>query len=384
LPEFDAVVVGLGAVGSATLYQLAKRGARVLGIDRFSPPHSFGSSHGESRITRLAIGEGDEYVPLVARSHELWREIEAATGRGLLTVTGGLWISSPTRQRDTHVADFFHNTLRAARRFDIEHEVLEPVLIRERFPQFQVTDSELGYYEPMAGYLRPEDCIAAQLELAQRHGAQIRLNAKVEDLAEVATLAHQVVVAAGARLQGLLPAQLAQRFTVTRQVQFWFEPRHPEAFAAPRFPVFIWEPQSRRNVIYGSPETSPGAGVKVATEQFARTANPDLEEWRAVAAAESGAMHRELVGAHLPGLSARCVKAVPCLYTATRTFHFLIDRHPGLTNAIVASACSGHGFKHSAAVGEQLAEWVATGRHPEALRPFGWERHVHSSAEEEK
>jgi sarcosine oxidase len=368
----DVVVVGLGAVGAATLYQLARRGARVVGIDRFRPPHAFGSSHGETRITRLAIGEGDEYVPLVARSHELWREMEAATGRKLLTVTGGLWISSAARRREIHVTDFFHNTLRAARRFDIEHEVLEPALIRERFPQFRVSDSELGYFEPGAGYLRPEECVAAQLDLARRHGADVRLEETVESLEYAGKLAPQVVVAAGARLKHLLPADLARRFSVTRQVQFWFEPRAALDFAAPRFPVFIWEPQSRGNVIYGSPEIAPGAGVKIATEQFTRHADADAHEWREVAPGESEAMHRELVAPYLPGLGARCLKAVPCLYTATPDFRFVVDRHPEHANVIVASACSGHGFKHSAAIGEAIAEWVAAGRRPDTLMPFAW------------
>ena len=364
----DVAVVGLGAVGAATLYQLARRGARVVGIDRFSPPHAFGSSHGESRITRVAIGEGDEYVPLVRRSHEIWREIERETGRELLALTGGLWISSAARLVDSHVANFFEKTIGAARRFGIAHEVLEAAELRARYPQFNVADNERGYFEPEAGYVRPEACVAAQLELARRHGAEIRLGERVGEPHE---LAEQVVLAAGARVLSSLPPSHARRFTITRQVQHWFASAAREAHSAARFPVFIWELQSRRNVLYGFPDID-GGGVKVGTEQYTRTAEADDEEWRHVAAEESALMHRELVAPHLPGISARCLKAVPCLYTSTADFRFVIDRHPVHSNVIVASACSGHGFKHSAAIGEAIAEWVAAGRAPDTLMPFAW------------
>src|SRR5688572_5547779 len=153
---FDSIVVGLGAAGSASAWQLAKRGARVLGIDRHEPPHAHGSHCGESRITRKAIGEGDAYVPLALRSYEIWREIESASpGEPLLNVTGGLWISSPHRQAEIHVADFFDRTVDTARRFGIAHEILDATAIRGRFPAFNVRDDESGYYEPDAGYLRP-------------------------------------------------------------------------------------------------------------------------------------------------------------------------------------------------------------------------------------
>ena len=170
---FDVAVVGLGAMGSAAAWQAAKSGARVLGIDRFRPPHAMGSSHGDTRITRLAIGEGEEYTPLVLRANEIWREIEERSGEKLHVVTGGLIISGPARSATTHVARFFEKTLAAARRFGIAHEILDAAEIRARFPQFAVRDNEVGYYEPGAGYLRPERCIAAQLRLAQAAGVEL-------------------------------------------------------------------------------------------------------------------------------------------------------------------------------------------------------------------
>ena len=386
--RFDAIVVGLGAAGAAALYHLAERGARVLGIDRFAPPHDLGSSTGETRVTRLAIGEGDAYVPLAMRSHELWREIEARTGRSLLTVTGGLWISSARRQAETHVANFFDNTVAAARRFGIAHEILDPAAIRTRFPQFAVADNEVGYFEPGAGFVRPEACIAAQLELARAAGAQIQLGEPVEDIAEgdgirVRTSlgtyeAATAILAAGAWLPRFLPPTHAHLFSVTRQVHHWFETHGPiERFEPPAMPVFIWELQSRRNVIYGFPAIDgPRGGLKVATEQYTRTADPDATDRKTVTAAEEREMYEQLIAPHLPGVGPGCVKSMACLYTATPDFHFVVDRHPAMPGVIVASPCSGHGFKHSAAIGEALAA-IALGDTPRVeLGPFSWQRLV--------
>lgn len=371
--SLDAVVVGLGAVGSAALYQLAKRGARVLGIDRFAPPHAFGSSTGGTRIIRKAIGEGDEYVPLALRSYEIFRDVERESGERLLTVTGGLWISSPARQAETHVANFFDHTLAAARRFRIDHEILPPAEIRRRFPQFAVRDNEVGYYEPDAGYLRPEACIRAQLGLARAHGAEVRVDSPVRSLEDLPA-ARTVILAAGAWVRDFLPPRAAALFTVTRQVQYWFEvPGAVERFMAPNFPVWIWELQDRRNVIYGFPAIE--GAVKVATEQYAvASAAEPVAARLAVSDEERGSMHAALVAPYLPGVGPRCVNATSCLYTATPDFGFVLDRHPDRPDVIVASACSGHGFKHSAAVGEALAELALEGRSTLDLGRFSFGR----------
>jgi sarcosine oxidase len=382
----DAIVIGTGAMGSAALYQLAKRGGRVLGIDRFAPPHAMGSSHGDTRVTRKAIGEGDAYVPLVLRSYGLWREIEAATGEDLLTLTGGLWISSEARRAETHVADFFRNTLAAARRFGIAHEVLAAPEIRRRFPQFDVRDNEAGYYEPDAGFLRPEACVRAQLMLAARHGAEVHANERVLGFTEGHGLvtvrtdrgeyqAKQLIVAAGAWLHEFMPPEYARLFTVTRQVLYWFDLDAPvKRFEAPGFPVFIWELQERRHVIYGFPAIDgPAGGLKIATEQYDVRTGADAIE-REVSDAEKRAMYENLVAPYLPGLAKKCVKAVACMYTATPDFHFVIDRLPGHERVIVASPCSGHGFKHSAAVGEALAELALEGRSRFDLSSFAFSR----------
>jgi sarcosine oxidase len=345
-----------------------------------------GSSHGDTRITRLAIGEGAQYTPLAMRSHEIWREIEAHTGETLLTITGGLWISSAARQAETHVANFFANTLAAARRFGIAHELLDAAQIRRRFPQFKVADNEQGYHEPGAGYLRPEACVRAQLALAERHGAQLRRDEAVEgfsqsgDAVSVTTTqgryaARQLIVCAGAWLPRLLDAELARHFTITRQVLYWFElGQSPQQFMPPAFPVWIWELQDRRNVIYGLPAVDgPAGGLKVATEQYERRTTPESVV-REVSAQECRDMYANLAAPHLPGLGPRCVKAVACMYTATPDFHFVIDRHPRMPNVIIASPCSGHGFKHSAAIGEALAQMALDSRTSMDLESFSLRR----------
>ena len=367
MTTWDVVVIGLGATGAATAWQLAKRGAKVVGIDRHSPPHAFGSSHGDTRITRLAIGEGERYTPLVLRANETWRDLEARSGESLHVVTGGLIVSSAARKATTHVANFFENTLAAARRFGIAHEILDAPAIRARFPQFAVRDNEVGYYEPGAGYLRPERCVAVQLALAEAAGARMQRGERVMSIDDHASgvrvvtdkasyVAREAVLAVGAWLPEMLEPALASYFTVTRQVLHWFEPRGAIAeYEAPRFPVWIWELQDNRNVIYGFPAVDgAGGGVKLATEQYARTTAPDDVD-RAVGEEEGRTMHRDLVAPHFPGIGPRCVKSVACLYTATPDFHFVIDRHPRKPNVLVASPCSGHGFKHSAAVGEIIA-----------------------------
>src|SRR5690348_17172981 len=179
MPHYDVAIAGLGAIGSAALLQLARRGARVIGFDQFDPPHAFGSSGGDTRVTRLAIGEGDHLTPLVMRSHDLWRQIEKETGADLLSQVGGLIISSDLNAAETHVQGFFNNTIAAAEKFGIPHQMLNAREIRVRYPQLNVGADEQGYFEPSAGFVRPEACIGAQLALAKMLGAEMHPNEPV-------------------------------------------------------------------------------------------------------------------------------------------------------------------------------------------------------------
>lgn len=381
--HYDVAIAGLGAAGSAALLQLARRGARVIGFDRFAPPHAFGSSAGDTRITRLAIGEGDRLTPLAMRSHELWRQFEKETGAELLRQVGGLIVSSDCNAAETHVEGFFKNTVGAAERFGISHELLNACAIRARYPQLSVRDDERGYFEPSAGFVRPEACIRAQLTLAKQSGALARPNEPVRsyecagDRVTIVTdrsryTADKLILSLGAWLPGFLDLSHAKQFRVHRQLQAWFAVEDVEAFAPGRFPVFIWELQNSRRGIYGFPALDGEPGIKIASEQFESMTSPESID-REISAHELASLY-ELARPHIAGLRPSCFKAKVCLYTVTPDFGFVIDRHPHAQRVIVASPCSGHGFKHSPAIGEALAD-LALDRPPRFdLAPFAFKR----------
>ncbi len=390
----DVIVIGLGALGAATLHQLSQRGARVLGIDQFAPPHELGSSHGDSRITRLAIGEGDECVPFVQRSHAIWRELETRTGRSLMTTTGGLVLAPQGRVAEHHgKPDFVRRTIACAERFGIAHEVLDAAGIRARFPQFQLQGDEIGYHEHEAGFVRPEAAIEVQLAVARASGAQVRTGEKVlavepvgnGDTVRVRTEtasfeAGRVVVAAGAWLPEFLGRQARadwQRdFSVHRQVMHWFDTGAAAAdFAPGRFPVFIWMfGDGPEDYMYGFPSSDPAQpALKVATEQYVEATTPDAID-RSVRPEESAAMFRERVAGRFPQIEGRALKARACMYTVTPDRRFVIDALDDLPGVLVVSACSGHGFKHSAGLGDAIADHVLGRASTLDLSPFARQR----------
>jgi sarcosine oxidase len=379
---FDAIVLGLGAMGSAALYHLAKTGARALGLDRFSPPHTLGSTHGDTRVTRLAIGEGEHYTPLVLRSHELWRELEHETRESLLTTNGGLIISGRGATSHTHVEHFFDNTLAAARKFGIAHELLDASEIRSRFPQFKVSDDEHAYFEPGAGFVRPERCVAAHLACAERGGATLHRNERALGFeatpsgVRVTTerdvyAAGSLILSAGPWLPRLVDEATARHFSVYRQTLFWFEidgPIHP--FEPERCPIFIWELTGRKQSVYGFPALDGAhGGVKVATEQFDHPTDPDAAR-RNVTDEEIRVMYGDYVVPYISGVGGRCLKTAVCLYTVTPDFGFVLDRHPAFDRVLIVSPCSGHGFKHSPAIGEAVAAIACGGTPRFDLSPF--------------
>jgi sarcosine oxidase len=309
----------------------------------------------------------------------------------LLTSNGCLIISSRAKTSVTHVEDFFATTLAAAQRYGIAHELLNAEQIRCRFPQFKVADDEVGYLERDGGFVRPEACIRAQLTVAERLGATIHRQEKVTAFAAAGggvTVttdrgnygADKLIIAAGPWLPQLVDARLAQHFRVYRQVMFWFDLDSPlDAFVSPRAPVFIWELQGRKQGIYGLPAIDgPAGGVKIATEQFASAITADAAV-QTVSGEEKRLMYENYVAPYLSGVSARCVKALSCLYTVTPDFGFVIDVHPDSRRVLLASPCSGHGFKHSPAVGEALAELVTAGASRLDLGAFSLRRFLAST-----
>jgi sarcosine oxidase len=359
---FDAIVVGLGAMGSATLAELAARGRRVLGLDRFAPPHDLGSSHGKSRIIREAYFEDPRYVPLVQRAYERWADLERESGRTLVLRTGGLMIGPP---RGTLVS----GALLSAGTHALPHERLSAAETRAAYPALRMPDDAIAVREPRAGVLFPEACIAAQLERAKRHGAEVRCDepalawATDGEGVEVRTArgryrAASLVLSAGAWLARLVP-ELALPLTVTRQVLFWYEPAaNPGRFAPERFPIFIWEDEPGR-YLYGFPDL--GDGVKIARHLEGEATDPDHVR-REVSAGETAALRLALARCS-PEAAGRLRGSAVCLYTNTPDQHFVVDLHPEHTQVVIASPCSGHGFKFASALGETLAD-LATGREP--------------------
>jgi sarcosine oxidase len=373
MQKFQTIVLGLGAMGSASLYQMAKRGKAVLGIDQFAPPHRFGSTHGGTRITRVAIGENEQYTLLARRSHEIWREIEAETGESLLTTNGCLVISSDAPRAPTHVEGFFENTVAAAERYGIPHERLDAQEVRARFPAYKARDNEKAFFEPGGGFLRVEKCVAVSLALARKYGADIHTDEKVlrfEQAAGSVTVttdrgsysADRLVITAGAWLPTLIGEKYRGQFKVLRQVQYWFDIDGPiEPYLPENFPVFLWELQGKPQSIYGFPAIDgPHGGFKLATEQYSTETTADTVS-REVTPQETEAMFRDYVAPYFENASSRCLKSRVCLYTNVEGARFIIDTHPEQERVTVVSACSGHGFKHSAAIGEVVAQLVTDG-----------------------
>jgi sarcosine oxidase len=320
------------------------------------------------------MGEGRPYGQLAKRSHALWRQIERDTLCELMTTTGGLLIGS----KDGNHESYIRQTIRAAERDRIEHEVLVAAEIRRRFPLFQVGDDDFAYFEPNAGLLKPERCIAAQLGLAQRHGAQLRLNERVLAIEETVDgvrlktdqrviVAAQAVLAVGPWLAQFLGSELARVFRVYRQVQFWFA-ANDEWLGT--IPVFIWELRGRKKGLYGLPGVDGGSrSIKIASEQYETLTTATTFDG-VVSSDEVDAIRTNFVRQFLPTLDGRCTKTVACMYTMTPDAGFVIDRHPTNRRLLIASPCSGHGFKHSAAVGEAIAELLILGSSKIDLSPL--------------
>ena len=369
--RFDAIIVGLGAMGSATAYHLAKRGRRVLGLDRWAPGHTLGSSHGESRIIRELYYERPVYVPLVQRAHELWRELETRTGRALLHQTGGLMIGPPN-------GALISGARLSAETHQLPYEMLSTAELNRRFPTFVLPDGCVALLDPRAGYLTPEACIAAHLEVAEASGAALRFEEPVvswkaeADGVRVVTpqatyTADRLVISAGASARELLP-NLDLPLSVERQTLFWFDADTGDArYDAPRFPIHMDEDEEG-HLCYGFPRLS--RGIKAAVYHEGMIVSDAGQVDRRVSDVEVEPLRR-LLTPFLPELATAPVReSAVCLFTNTPDHHFLIDFHPAYTQVLISSPCSGHGFKFASAIGELQAELVTEGRTRFDLGPF--------------
>ena len=368
---YDAIVVGLGGIGTATLYHLARRGVRVLGLEQFEPLHTHGSSHGDSRIIRETYFEHPLYVPLVQRAHELWRELEEASGKSLMTIHGGLMIGPPE-------GDVVTGTLRSAREHGLPHEVLSAGEVKRRYPPFDMPDDAVAVFDPRAGYLDPDGCTRAHLQLAVSAGAQTRFSEPViswlssERGVSVVTRAgtydaEQLVLSAGPWTASAAPG-VQLPLAVERQTVFWFEPPTPRGqYESRRFPIYAYE--FKPGVIcYGFPELAKGvkASVMHDGQVFATPAAVNRE----VSEADLQPL-RNALSQVLPALARSNVRdATTCLFTNTPDHDFVIDFHPAHSNVLISSPCSGHGFKFASAIGEVQADLLTNGVVRFDLSPF--------------
>jgi sarcosine oxidase len=373
--NYDAVVVGLGAMGCATLFHLARRGLRVLGLEQYEPGHELGSSHGDSRIIRETYFEHPLYVPLVQRARELWRELETSSGKSLMRITGGLMIGPP----DGMVVA---GTLRSAREHNLPHEVLTPSQVHERFPAFEPAAQLVAVLDPRAGYLDPEACNAAHLQAAHAAGAEARFNEPVlewsanADAVTVCTragtyIATRLVIVAGGWTQGLAP-DLRLPLEVERQSVFWFEPNGTtKSYESERFPIYAYE-YKPGHICYGFPRLP--RGVKASIMHSGKTESVPERVERTVKADEVSPL-RDALRPVLPQLAEAPVReSGVCLFTNTPDHDFIIDFHPRYPRVLISSPCSGHGFKFASAIGELQADLLTTGKSRFDLSPFRLER----------
>ncbi|MFJ8015684.1 N-methyl-L-tryptophan oxidase [Streptomyces sp. NPDC096339] len=362
--RYDVAVVGLGAMGAMAAWQAARSGATVIGLDRFTPGHKRGSSHGGSRIFRMLLFEDAPYVSFARASLGLYRELEARSGTGLLDRCGGLLIGS----RDGPA-------VAAARRTGVPYEELDGDALRARFPQHAPAGDDVGLYEPTAGVIRPEAAVRAAVAEAAALGARIETGTRCLSLAQDdrgttitsdsgVHLARTVILAAGCWTAGLLP-ELALPIRPQRSVLSWFRPAEGAAadHGPGRFPVFVRRSGQWQG--WGIPDVD-GSGVKVGVSGPAspkRWLTRPEENWATPPSGAETDPVAAFVRSALPGLRPAVASSRACMDGRTPDGHFVLGIPAGRPGTVVCGGFAGHGFKHAPAVGlaaAQLALEAAT------------------------
>jgi sarcosine oxidase len=358
----DAIVIGLGGMGSAAAFHLARRGHRVLGLEQFGLLHDRGSSHGLTRIIRLAYHEHPSYVPLLRRAYELWHDLESLAGERLLVTTGCL-------EGGPEDGPIFRGALAAAQEHHLAYEVLGPAQLRQRHPAWSGLDDDVRFvWQPDGGFLLAERSILAHVNGALAAGADLRFHEAVtawEPIVDggVAVItargryeADRLVICAGPWTRQLVPA-LATLALPERQVLGWFQPIRPELFSPERFPVFLLE--GPLGSFYGFP-VHDQPGVKLGWyHHFGEPIDPSDAD-RSVRADDEAAL-RAFLERHLPDATGPTVMLKACIFTNTPDEHFAIDRLAGVPQVTVVSACSGHGYKFCSVIGEIAADLAVDG-----------------------
>jgi sarcosine oxidase len=372
---YNAIVVGLGAMGSATLYHLARRGWRVLGLEQMTPGNAMGSSHGDSRIIREMYFEAPLYVPLVQRAYDLWEELETESGKRLMTLNGGLMIG-PIDGR------VVAGTIRSAKKYNLDIEVLNPEQTHARYPAFDLADNLVAVVDPRAGYLDPEACVNAHVDLARSAGADVHFDEPLlswvpdGDGVRVTTptgdyTADFLVMAGGAWNRDLL-RDISLDLRIERQVVFWFDPQlDNNLFDQSRFPIYAYE-FAPGHFCYGFPRLA--RGVKAAGMHSGEISDHPKNVRRSISPDEVEPL-RAALSPVLPRLAEAPVRdSTTCIFTNTSDEDFLIDFHPAYRQVLISSPCSGHGFKFSSAIGELQADLLTSGKTRFDISPFRLDR----------
>ena len=371
--HYDAIVIGCGGMGSAALRALALKGKRVLGIEQFEPGHDRGSSHGHSRIIRLAYNEHPDYVPLLRRAFELWSDIEVETGQRLFVKTGGLDIGP----MDGRVVT---GALAACRKHSLAHEWMTGPEIHRRFPGVEVPEHYGAVFHEEAGYLNPEACIDAMVASAVGHGAALKVGERLQTLESLSDgwdlctdrgryTADQVIATAGAWSQFALP-DLERLAIPERQVVGWFDSLDPSRFSAEQFPVFILD--SPYGEYYGFPIDESGRGFKIGRFHHLKE-GVDPRKSLATPDEADEAVLRQAIEEFFPLAGGKLQRMQTCMFTNSPDGHFIIDRHPDSSHLIVAAGFSGPGFKFACVVGELLAA-LACDPDASPVPLFAWDR----------
>lgn len=361
--HYHTIIVGLGGMGSAAAYHLAARGEKVLGIERFNPAHRNGSSHGNSRIIRQAYFEHPSYVPLLKRAFSHWDDLARQADEDLLHLTGGLNIGRPD-------SDVITGTLASVRTHNLPHEYLTAADIRRRYPAFTPDDDIVGVAEGNAGYVVPEAAVRTHLRLAAQHSATLRYNEVVLSWQATASgvsvttdqrtyTADHLILSPGAWAPELM-ADLGLPLRVERRVLLWFDPIGGDApFQEPHFPVYIWDCGEGVS-FYGFPKQPGTPGIKVAIHTVGQQCTPQTID-RTLHDSDVDTL-QQLVRNRVPALLGPMLDYATCMYTLTPDEHFVIATHPEHPQVVLASPCSGHGFKFTPVIGEILADLAMHGR----------------------
>ncbi|PKB72129.1 MAG: N-methyltryptophan oxidase [SAR202 cluster bacterium Io17-Chloro-G6] len=360
-------------MGSAALYQLARRGWKVLGLEQYDIPHDLGSSHGHSRMIRYTLQEHPSYVPLVRRAYELWHELEETAGETLIVTTGSVRAGPPD-------SPFFQGAKEACDVHGIPYEILTSTEINTRFPGYRFSEEISSIYQADGGFLLPERCIVDHVRAAKEAGAEVHDREAVLDWqpegdgVKVRTgrdtyTAGRLVVTAGAWAAKLVP-QVAKYAVPERQVLGWFQPERPEWFHPESFPVFgIWTEEGR---YYGFPNYSvPGFKVgrshhlrqQVDPDQMDRDVHPEDED-----------ILRQFISRYFPQGAGEALTLTTCMYTNTPDEHFIIDVLPPHPQVSLAAGFSGHGFKFASVIGEIMADLAQRGETSHDISLFRLDR----------